>query len=75
MAERPDLVRNDVMASLAANPRSLVDAIRRGDATFEAAGGADAYFGFPAEATAAEGRAIIESLGRIVEESVLEALP
>jgi creatinine amidohydrolase len=75
MAERPDLVRNDVMAALAANPRSLVDAIRRGDTTFEAAGGADAYFGFPAEATAAEGRAILESLATILEESVLEALP
>jgi creatinine amidohydrolase len=74
MAERPDLVRRDVMAALAANPRSLVDAIRRGDATFEAAGGADAYFGFPSEATADEGRAIVESLGRILEDSVLEAL-
>src|SRR5262245_45114988 len=74
LAERPDLVRSDVMATLAANPRSLVDAIRRGDATFEVAGGADAYFGFPAEATADEGRAIVESLGRILEDSVLEAL-
>jgi creatinine amidohydrolase len=75
LAERPDLVRRDVMATLTANPRSLVDAIRRGDATFEAAGGADAYFGFPADATADEGRAIVESLGRILEEAVLEALP
>jgi creatinine amidohydrolase len=75
MAERPDLVRHDVMAALTANPRSLVDAIRRGDTTFEAAGGADAYFGFPAEATAAEGRAILELLATILEESVLEALP
>lgn len=74
LAERPDLVRSDVMTKLAANPRSLVDAIRRGDATFEAAGGADAYFGFPAEATAGEGRAVIETLGQILEESVLEAL-
>jgi creatinine amidohydrolase len=75
LAERPDLVRGDVMAALAANPRSLVDAIRRGDATFEAAGGADAYFGFPSEATAEEGREIIEELGRILEEAVVEALP
>src|SRR5262245_48348344 len=75
LAERPDLVRHEVMANLDANPRSLVDAIRRGDATFEAAGGADAYFGFPAEATADEGRAIVESLGRILEAAVLEAMP
>ena len=62
------------MAALAANPRSLVDAIRRGDATFEAAGGADAYFGFPADATAEEGRTIVEELSKILEEAVLEAL-
>jgi creatinine amidohydrolase len=74
LAERPDLVRNDVMTKLAANPRSLVDAIRRGDTTFEAAGGADAYFGFPADATAEEGRAIVVELGKILEEGVLEAM-
>jgi creatinine amidohydrolase len=72
LAERPDLVRRDVMATLVPYPRSLVDAIRRGDSTFDAAGGADAYFGFPAEATAQEGREIIEALGKILEQAVLE---
>src|SRR5881397_3867588 len=70
LAERPDLVRRDLMSALPANPRSLVDAIRRGDTTFTAAGGADAYFGFPAEADAEEGQEMIATLGRILEEAV-----
>ena len=74
LAERPDLVRTDVMSTLAPNPRSLVDAIREGRTTFTAAGGSDAYFGCPAEATAEEGRAIIETLGAILAEAVVEAI-
>jgi creatinine amidohydrolase len=74
LAERPDLVRTDVMAGLAANPQSLVDAIRSEQTTFAAAGGPEAYFGFPAEATADEGRAIVETLGAILEEAVVEAM-
>ena len=74
LAERPDLVRRDLMAQLPGNPQSLVDAIRAGRTTFGEAGGADAYFGFPAEATADEGRQIVETLGAILEEAVLEAV-
>jgi creatinine amidohydrolase len=74
LAERPDLVRREVMMGLAANPRSLVDAIQRGDTTFAAAGGPDAYFGLPSEATAEEGRAIVDALSRILEEATIEAL-
>jgi len=74
LAERPDLVRTDVMATLAPNPRSLVEAICAGRTTFAAAGGPDAYFGFPAEATADEGRAIVETLGDILAEAVVEAI-
>jgi len=74
LAERPDLVRTDVMAGLAPNPQSLVDAIRSQQTTFAAAGGPEAYFGFPAEATAGEGRAIVEALGAILEEAVVEAM-
>lgn len=74
LAERPDLVRTDVMSSLGPNPRSLVDAIRDGRTTFTAAGGSDAYFGFPAEATAEEGQAIVETLGVILAEAVVEAI-
>ena len=74
LAERPDLVRADVMAALAPNPQSLVDAIRSQQMTFAAAGGPDAYFGCPAEATAEEGRTIVDTLGAILAEAVEEAL-
>jgi creatinine amidohydrolase len=74
LAERPDLVHRDLMAALRPNPRSLVAAIQRGDETFTEAGGPEAYFGFPAEATPEEGRAIIAVLGMILDEAVIEAL-
>jgi creatinine amidohydrolase len=72
LAAAPHLVDEARMRTLAPNPQSLVDAIGRGDRTFVAAGGAEAYFGWPAEASADEGRAIIEALGAIIEEAVLE---
>lgn len=74
LAERPDSVRQDIMRRLTANPRSLLDAIAAGHGTFADAGGPDAFFGFPAEATADEGRATVETLGDILAEAVLEAL-
>jgi creatinine amidohydrolase len=74
LAERPDLVHTDVMARLPANPRSLVDAIRDGHDTFAAAGGAEAYFGFPADASAEEGRAIVAMLGDILADAVDAAI-
>ena len=40
------------MSGLPPNPQSLVDAIRRGDRSFAAAGGPEAYFGWPADASA-----------------------
>ena len=74
LAASPDLVRRDVMATLPANPRSIVDAMRRGDVKFTQAGGPEAYFGFPAEATAEEGRQIIDTLGTILARAVMDAL-
>jgi len=74
LAARPDLVDSGVMATLAPNPRSLVDAIRNGECTFSAAGGSDAYFGSPADATADEGCAIIDTLGEILADAVVEAM-
>jgi creatinine amidohydrolase len=70
IAERPELVRAGTMAALAPNPASLSRAIRDGKRSFEEAGGARAYFGFPAQATAQEGRTTIEALGLILEEAV-----
>lgn len=74
MAERPELVREELRRSLPANPSSLSVAIRAGLDTFERAGGPRAYFGDPAAATASEGRDTIETLGRIIEEAVEAAL-
>jgi creatinine amidohydrolase len=73
LAERPGSVNAVLMQALPPNPRSLVDAIRSGHRSFADAGGPDAYFGYPAEATADEGRRIVETLGAILEEAVAEA--
>ena len=70
LAERPELVRASMAAVLPPNPASLSRAIREGKVDFEQAGGARAYFGYPAQATAEEGRATIEVLGTILDEAV-----
>jgi creatinine amidohydrolase len=74
LAEQPGQVDRAAMARLVPNPRSLVDAIREGCDTFASAGGPDAYFGFPAEATAEEGIATVDILGQILEDAVMEKL-
>ena len=74
MAERPDLVREELRRRLKPNPVSLAKAIREGKRTFEEAGGAEAYFGDPAAAGAEEGRRTIAALGQILEEAVVEVL-
>ena len=74
MAERSDLVREATRRSLPANPASLSTAIREGKRTFEEAGGPRAYFGWPADATAEEGRATIAALGAILADAVLAAI-
>jgi creatinine amidohydrolase len=74
MAERPALVRRDIQDALAPNPASLSDAIRKGASTFADAGGPRAYFGWPADATAEEGRTTVLELGRILRDAVLETL-
>lgn len=73
MAERPELVRDELRRRLPDNPASLSRAIRDGKTTFEEAGGPRAYFGFPAKATAEEGKATVAVLGAILEEAVLAA--
>ena len=71
LAERPDLVREDIRKKLPENPASLSRAIRDGKMTFEDAGGPRAYFGAPANATGEEGRATIATLGAILEEAIV----
>ena len=70
LAERPDLVREPVRRDLPANPASLSRAIREGKTSFEEAGGPRAYFGWPAEASAEEGRTLIDALGAILDQAV-----
>jgi creatinine amidohydrolase len=72
-AERPELFREDIAAALEPNPASLSEAIAAGHTSFEQAGGPRAYFGWPAEASADEGRATLAELGAILAEAVLEA--
>jgi creatinine amidohydrolase len=74
LATRPDLVDDAARAALPPCDRSLSLAIREGKRTFEEAGGARAYFGDPAAASVAEGRASVAELGRILEEAVVAAL-
>jgi creatinine amidohydrolase len=69
LAEHPELVR-EVRTRLAPNPSSLSEAIRAGRATFAEAGGPRAYFGWPADATAEEGRALVDTLGAILDEAI-----
>src|SRR5262245_27258399 len=70
LAERPELVRDAIRAALPPNPASLSRAMRDGKLSFEEADGPRAYFGFPARATAEEGRATVETLGDILDEAV-----
>jgi len=74
MAERPEWVREEVRRALPGNPASLSKAIRDGSQTFEQAGGPRAYFGWPADATAEEGRATVATLGDILAEATLARL-
>lgn len=73
MAERPELVREDVRRELPANPASLSRAITAGKRTFAEADGPRAYFGWPADASPDEGRAHIEALGGILADAVRQA--
>ncbi len=72
LAERPELVREDIRKSLPPNPALLSDAIRAGLKTFEEADGARAYFGYPANASIEEGKQTIDILGSILEEAIRE---
>ena len=64
----------EIMRELEDNPVSLSAAIGAGLRDFAEAGGTRAYFGYPSQATAEEGRATIETLGDILAEAVSAAL-
>jgi creatinine amidohydrolase len=62
LAADPFLVHTEVAETLEPNPSSLSVAIREGKRSFLEAGGPRAYFGYPAEATAAEGEQLYAEL-------------
>jgi len=73
LAETPDLFRREIAEGLAPNPASLATAIREGIDNFTDAGGPDAYFGWPAEATAEEGRETVRTLGTLLAAAIRSA--
>jgi len=72
LAERPELVRDHRRAALPPVPIDLARAMRAGVRTFVEAGAADAYFGDPAAASAAEGEWIYQRLVEMVVTVVKE---
>lgn len=74
LAEEPSLVKDDVRASLPANRVDIAEKIRAGAGDARAAGGARAYFGDPAAATAAEGERLYAVLAEFVDRAVGDAL-
>jgi creatinine amidohydrolase len=74
LREHPSGVRDGIRRSLPPNPSSLSQAIKAGKRTFAEAGGSRAYFGSPATASPEEGSSLVDALGGILEEAVLEAL-
>lgn len=74
LAARPELVDREAMHGLADNPASLTEAFARGATTFEEAGGPEAYFGFPRQASAGEGRETCKKMAAALVAAVKEAL-
>jgi creatinine amidohydrolase len=74
MAARPELVHEAVRRELERVPISIAEKIRDGAQTFKEAGGTQAYFGSPREATRAEGEASYEALAQMLVTTVIEAL-
>jgi creatinine amidohydrolase len=71
LAERPELFRAEIARNLGPVPSSLSAAIREGVTSFEGAGGLRAYFGWPADASADEGRATVATLGALLADAVV----
>ncbi|MBW2464773.1 MAG: creatininase family protein [Deltaproteobacteria bacterium] len=74
LAARPFGVKEDVALTLPENAKSLSTAIREGKKTFLEAGGPRAYFGAPAEGSAAEGDALYVELADIFASAVRDLM-
>ncbi len=75
MAVSPSLVKEEIRQNLPANNISLSDAIRAGVTTFKDAGGDQAYFGMPSEASAIEGEHTYNLLADMLVEAIEETFP
>lgn len=74
LAARSDLVREQMRAKLKRVPISIAEKIREGAQTFNEAGGTEAYFGNPREASAEEGEASYAALSDMIVTTVMESL-
>jgi creatinine amidohydrolase len=74
LASRPQLVREDVREKLERVPISIAEKIQEGARTFNEAGGAEAYFGNPIEASREEGETSYAALSDMIVVSVMETL-
>lgn len=74
MAATPTQVRDDLRKGLASNEIDLVQHMKAGAKTFDEMGAAQAYFGFPAQASVEEGNQTYAVLADIVATVVAEAL-
>lgn len=74
MADRADLVDETVRLCLEPNPASLIDAFAKGAKTFEQAGGPDAYFGCPQDASAQEGERSFQIMAETLAADIRDAL-
>lgn len=72
LAERPDLVDAELMRTLPSVPVNMATAIAEGHTDFVAMGMQDGYCGSPAESTAWEGDATLETLTDMLVELVRE---
>lgn len=75
LAAEPFLVQTEIAERLVPNPASLSVAIREGKQSFLEAGGPDAYFGFPADASAAEGETRFAALAAIFADAARSLVP
>ncbi len=72
---RPDLCRRDIAEQLPQNPSDFLAKVRQGATTFREAGGDQAYFGHPADASAEEGAAQLALLTTMVVTTIRETWP
>lgn len=75
MASRPELVDEGERQRSADNPSSLTEAFTKGAKNFEEAGGPEAYFGYPKQATPEEGVQTYELMATALVEAVTAKLP